>query len=438
MWFRAFRGRLEKAQRFLAFHYPLTLSGSVLCGLCLYVLGTAFATRNPYGFVLSAAGLFTLGVLVALGRVQARRFDGAETIWDSSAPLFARVRGIRHRLAAPGVRTLPFYRLHFCLAGPVAVGRQAVQRFWLDTPGRGGGEIPLYFPLCGVFHASAHLKVKDIFGLTRSRFGSSWQRQLAIRPALLPDREFFQIEALDGLEEKTKVKQSDIERYFMREYIPGDRVRDINWKASSRLQELVTRIAPVTQEKTQVITVLFRAIRRDGRETVQSIGHLNYVKSWFLLFLKVLKKQRSELQFRVVVGGLVRELESEEDIAKFAEELSGVFFEPPPVPGGWFVPGAGASGAQSTGDFFVFSTPYDETLAADLSLMTMGRVHLFRTGFAEKASDGKADASVRLFPDWAHLLYPSGWFLRRDRPRKAPSLTVSGRTEEAALEVKLV
>ena len=479
--------RWEKLLKKLLLGYPLTLAGSLLFILCLYLLGSSFASKNPYDFLLSAVGLVVLAVLVLLGTLQGRRFAKIPAVWDSSAPLYARLKGVTHCLVMENLRTLPFFRLHFCLRGSIAVGRGAACRVWQDTSGRDGRQnIPVFFTLSGIYHAKAHLKIKDIFGLTQARFGEVWERQLVVRPALMPDREFTNIEAIDGLENKSKIKQSDIERYFMREYIPGDRVRDINWKASSRLSELVTRIAPVTQEKTQVLTVVLRNYRKGKRETVESIGHLNYVKSWLLLFLKVLKKRRPEFQFRVISSDGVRILESEEDIGYFAEELSGVFFRAPePGMGIGALPGqagimapvsraavataavataavataAGSTGASAAatspasadsglsgsgtpgpGDLFVFTTPFDATLNADLALMSSERVHLFRTTWPRSREREGTGKTVSLLPEWHHLLYPSVWFLLREKNTKRPTSVhpAAGRTEEEALDVRLV
>lgn len=416
----------------IRFYYPFTLAGTILFASSIYLLGTAFATRNPYSFLLSAVAFLIPAFFVLMGRLQVMRFRGRRPVWDSTMPLFARVEDLCHKLLVEDIRSFPFFRLHFCLSGRLQVGRDAYLTVLQETSTRGGGniDIPIFFPVCGVFHARAMLKVKDIFGLTRTRFGTTWLRQINVRPALLPDREFFPIEALDGLENKSKLKESDVERYFMREYIPGDRVRDINWKASSRLSELLTRISPVTQEKTQILTIIFRAFSRIKRETTDSIMHLNYVKSWLLLFLKVLKKAHPEFQFRIICGEEVRLLENELDIDQYSEELSGIFFRSP-QPG----PANPASGA---GDLFMFSTPYDVTLSSDMGLLPGERIHLFRTRAAGK--DERSARTMRIFPSWQHLLYPSLWFVFRDRKLTNPPLGghVSGHLEEETLEVRLV
>ena len=89
----------------------------------------------------------------------------------------------------------------------------------------------------------------------------------------------------------------------MREYVPGDRMKDINWKATSRLGELITRISPLTQEQTQLLHVVLRRYRRRGGETMTALLHLDFVKSWLLTFLRVVKQQHPEFTFLVDTGG---------------------------------------------------------------------------------------------------------------------------------------
>ena len=86
----------------------------------------------------------------------------------------------------------------------------------------------------------------------------------------------------------------------------------------------------------------------------------------------------------------------------------------------------------------MFSTPYDVTLSSDMGLLPGERIHLFRTRAPGK--DERSARTMRIFPSWPHLLYPSLWFVSRDRKLKNPPLGrhVSGQLEEETLEVRLV
>jgi uncharacterized protein (DUF58 family) len=65
---------------------------------------------------------------------------------------------------------------------------------------------------------------------------------------LFPEKTQIHILPATTQESLRNIQTSDQEKYFMREYIPGDRLKDINWKSSIKLNELITRISPSSPE----------------------------------------------------------------------------------------------------------------------------------------------------------------------------------------------
>ena len=389
------------AKRF-TFYYPFTFVGSALLAAGAYLLVQAFSTNNPFAFTLSAAVLLVLSTVGIIGRMQARRLVATEIEWDTSAALIAGDRGSHHAVLAEKCRCLPFYRIHFTLSGKMTVGREALLYPYIEVPFRGGENVtvPVRIPLCGSFDARGRFLIKDVFGLTRARFGAVQKRKLPVRPAFLSERKFPNVDALDGLEEKSKLKQSDIERYFMREYMPGDRFRDINWKASGRFAQLFTRIAPVTQEKTKVLSVFFRPYWRRERETAESVAHLNHAKSWLLLFLRSVKQTHPEFQFRVFIADTDVLLENCNGRARLLIN-------------------------------------YDESLSMFLARWQNSRVHTFRTALPEAGKKRHLRSMQLLQLDGAAVMAGT-WVLSRDKRRKNPALPCGpGWLQEEALEIKL-
>ncbi|HUV06552.1 MAG TPA: DUF58 domain-containing protein [Spirochaetia bacterium] len=411
--------------------YPLTLVGTFLLVLSLYLLGRSFAIRNPYGFFIATAAFSVLILLSVIGWLQARGFREKEAGWDSSVPLYANEEGMRHTLLLEKLRSLPFFRIHFILSGKILVGHRAYLYPFREIATKGGETVPftLHLPLCGAFHARGRFEVRDVFGLTRMRFGLEEERHIVVRPALLKERNFPNIEAMDGLENKSKIKSSDVERYFMREYIPGDKIRDINWKASSRFSELFTRISPVTQEKTRVISVFFRPFWHRKAESVYSLVHLNYIKSWLLLFLKAVKQAHPEYQFHVGIGDQSFVLETEMEIDAFAVELSGLLFRIPPSDY--------AMSAQMPGEAFVFTTPYDTTLSTFLNQFQNARIYTFRTA-APTAKNIEKLKKIRLFRLHSSVYFAGPWILNWDRQLKNPAVRLESMSwlHEEPLEVR--
>ena len=116
----------EKVRKFLRHvrhYYPFSIAGTLVILACLYLIGSAFATSNPYAFLLGAMTIIVLVLLAIMGRIQANKAERARIEWDASAPVYAREKNTHHKLVVRGLKLLPFYRLHFRLSGTFSVGR---------------------------------------------------------------------------------------------------------------------------------------------------------------------------------------------------------------------------------------------------------------------------------------------------------------------------
>jgi uncharacterized protein (DUF58 family) len=435
---------IRRRLQWLAYYYPLTPAGTVLAAAGLALIGRGLALANPYALFLALLALTVLALLALAGRLQARRSSRHPLQWEASAPLAARRPAMSQWIHGEEVRLLPFFRLHFSLSGRLMVGRRAYVRVsrQLSFASSGAHPLPLYLPLSGVLSATGRFAVRDLFGLTRSRFGEDLVRTLTVLPGWHAPEVDSQVEPAGGFEEKSIRRSSEEEKYFMREYQPGDRLRDINWKVSSRLQELITRISPVTQEKTRLLSVAFRNYRSDGGESLESVLHLDYLKSWLLAFLRSLKRSNDKLQFSVRTASTLDLLATEEDIERFAGELAGLFYQHDPGPAG------SAVGAEPPGgELFVFSTPFDRGLAQFLSARPQTRMHLFRTATARARQpeqkpehDPEPDAERTLFTPGVPLhdaFLPGLWAFRRQRALKAPPLGSAIDAEEQSFSVRI-
>jgi uncharacterized protein (DUF58 family) len=429
--------------------YPFTLAGTLVAAAAFFLLGRGLAQANPYAVFLALLAAAVLAVLVLAGRLQAAACARRQLQWDSSGPLFARRPGTEQAIQAPELRLLPFFRVQFRFRGLLAVGRGAevLLARSLSFSAAGTHPLPLYLPLCGQLAARGRFLVRDLFGLTRSPFGEEPERSLTVLPAWLAAGPPRLVEPAGGFEDKSLRKASEEEKYFMREYQPGDRFRDINWKVSSRLQELITRISPVTQEKTRLLAVELRHYRDEGAESLESVIHLDYLKSWLLAFLRGLKASNERLQFRVHTGAGSRLLATAEDIESFAEELAGLGYQSDPGPG-----------SEEAGELFVFSTSFDRGLPLFLAARPLARAQVFRTvrgrspagmpartqtGAAPAGSDGRRPGKtavpverVLFAPELVDAFLPGPWALRRVSPLAVP-LRAEG-LEEVPLAVRML
>ncbi len=428
--------RLPQPLARLAFYYPLTLPGTVLLVLGLYLLGIGWAARNPYALLLAVTALAVLLVLSVLGRLQAIRLGGAELDWDSSPALTAREPSRDQRLVGRTPRTLPFFRAHFRLRGRLRVGRGAflhvAKEVAVEGEGRGAlrQALPLLLPVCGIMNASGRFLVRDVFGLTGSRFGEQMQRALTVRPASFGSRVTAAVQPAFGEEDQSRRKSQEEEKYFMREYMPGDRFRDINWKVSSRLDELITRISPLSQEKTSLVEVELRNYRRERPESLESVAHLNLLKSWLLAFLRRMKAQEQGIQFRIRSGSGTVMVTDEQELERFQRDLGGLFFQGDPYGGQLEV---------AAGELFVFSTPFDHGLAGLLAGHPGVRFHVFRTAFPRgDASWAGREEELPLLAPLSAEVWPGRWALRREGDGHPAAVPPGGTLEDLPLKVRMV
>jgi uncharacterized protein (DUF58 family) len=423
---------LLSAARNVAKYYPFTPAGTVVFAGAFYLLGASFTTLNPYFAVLAVFGFLILVALVLAGRLQAARFAGSGALWDAGTRFYAGRRGEAQGVLFAERRPFLFFRVHASVRGTVTVGRNADVAFQKSVASDDGGRllVPLFFPFCGKVSLTGVVAVRDVFGLTRSRFAEPFHRTTDVAPAVFPDRQPLQLEAVEGSEERQRRSSSDEERYYQREYVPGDRFRDINWKASTRLAELFTRVSTVTQEKMKVITIVVRAVSHAGTESLDGVVHLNHMKRMLMTFLRTAKESNPEFTFNIVGGSEPFEIENEEDLDRFGTYLATLWFQSDLATG---------VDPQERGDHFIFSTPFDRDLGAYLGSVDASRCYLFSTNTEARGTHNEP-RTYRLLPMVLPNAVPGLWALRR--ARKLPPLSVREsqvkHLEQEVLDVRLV
>lgn len=429
----------------IGYYYPFTLPGTALVVVAGALFVHGYRAENDYALLLSLVGIGAAVGAAVLSRLQAARFQHEPVEWISSKPLYAGARGntqtVRTGAAAPWL----FFRVHFAAGGWAAVGRDA--SLYLRTSSAGSGEdltLPITLPFSGNWKAAGRFTVRDVFGLSRARFAERFERRLLIQPGLFPESPIKQVNIFGGAEQTSSQKSAELERYYMRDYIPGDRVRDINWKASSRLSQLVTKVSPHTEQQTYTIPIEFRHFRRSENDTVQSLAHLERLKSWLLAFIRKMREEHPNFHFRVKTLSAETVVEADEEVEKLSRELATV----------WFQRGDREFGFDPTLDeVYLFSTPYDDGLAHAVARYGQAKVHLFRTRFAGRTapqpvrlsweqprrgarngngasdadSDGASEAALYLCRPLESAPLPLPWAFRRDATAAAARQKEAGR-----------
>jgi hypothetical protein len=321
-------------------------------GLAVLVRGLAY--RNPYELVLAGMGLSVWLWLFFTGWTCSRRLARLAPGWQAPLPLAAGAGGEAHIITGLDAALPYFFRLHFVVRGEFSPARG--KRFLVSAEvsgGEGAAALNLVFPLSGVFQGRGLCRLRDVFGFFSFPCGTVLHRSLNVRPAPFHRRPSLRIDPFSGAEDKQSRSQTDEERYYMREYAPGDRFRDINWKTSERLSTLITRISPHTQEKTRLVRV---ALRNHGPAPapLSSLWLLDRTKARLMVFLRTLREEHANFIFHITTARDERFVESEEDMEAFFDDLAGMSFAP------------GASAAPP-GELYIFSTACDTGLAAFLA-----------------------------------------------------------------------
>ena len=384
--------------------FIFTPVGGIFFVITFIMLIRSLLNRNSYEIVLSCAALLFLLIFGIIGAWKSQKLKMFELAWKPPLPMTADFNPVstdkQHQTLVTGLEaSVPlFFRLHFFIRGrfhPCGVKNSFPVLVETSVP-RGDTTAALFFgfPISGVFQGDGFCELRDIFGFFSFNCGQPQNRNVNIRSAPCFGKKTL-INPQTGAEDQQKKPAADIERYLMREYSPGDRFRDINWKSSDKIDTLITRISTDNQEKISRIEVLlrnycpanifnaaqktekekFKTKKRKQEYSLESLWLLDRAKARLSYFLRSLMEQNSTfiLDVRTACGNW--EIENQDDLDVFLDELAGLSFSPsvnemrsPLV----------THASKNTGDMYVFSTACDIGLPAFLlSCLHTRPVNLF-------------------------------------------------------------
>lgn len=400
----------------LARLYPFTWPGTFLFAISIYLIGEAYNGGNVYAFIFSSGAFLILMFLSALGRLQAFRLSRLNLVWDTSRIPVAGDPTWQQVLHIGDASAFFFYRIHFRITGDFRIGPDRAFRLKAESAISGGGEValPVHFPVSGKLEAIGALVIRDVFGLTRAALEPSERRTVSVRPPIGDQESKRRYNSLHDDESKRNQRTAEEEKYYMRGYQPGDRMKDINWKASFRVMDLITRINPVSREESRLLHIEFRHYRDDGNMTAESLYHLEFLKRWLLSFIYHVKKSYPDYRFRIVSADGPRLVETDQDLEVLALYLGGIGFVP-------YSKGYD-EGERGPRDRFVFTTGFDRRPP---SVSPGGKIRMFRT------VRGKGERKFRISDLFSPDLRPGPGLLKWDRK---PTGTLSGQETEVVEE----
>ena len=142
-------------------------------------------------------------------------------------------------------------------------------------------------PLSGQVHGWFRGYFRDVLGLTRF---AVCQQELSwlVLPAFSLAHQSLQLSLSKQEQSEKRRKESDhYEKLHLREYVPGDRAKDIQWKVSQRLDTLTTRVTVSAEKEIAKIQIFFDHVHSlNQQDSVRSLFHLEVLKSALLEYLK--------------------------------------------------------------------------------------------------------------------------------------------------------
>jgi hypothetical protein len=376
---------LKKTGKAGGFSPAITPAGFAFIIITLIMLVRSLSSRNAYEIALSASAFIFWLFFLFFGLYAARKRKDMEPLWKPPFPVTANAN---EETLIAGLGPVPpwFFRIHFTVRGrfyPQGINSGCPVRAETSAS-RNAVTAPfkLMFPLGGVFRGEGSCRLRDIFGLFSFECGVSCHQVFNIRSGPASPKS-FRLSALSGAEDRKTKSASDEERYYLREYSPGDRFRDINWKSSERIDTLITRISPDNQEKVSRIEVYFRNYgpAPDAGVSLGELWLLDRAKARLAWFLRSVKDAEASPQsgayiFVIHTSRGAREIKDEAELETFLEELAALPFSPAlnedPL-----------DAAGSQGEVYVFSTACDAALGAFILARGPRPVTLFLARFSE-------------------------------------------------------
>lgn len=413
MWYRV---------RSLFFYYfPFTWSGSFLFFTGLLLLGIAWGSSNTYALLFSLLGLAWLFLSLILAVLTKLRNEDFPVSIDTSS-LYSRQENQCIRVVA-GEVFFPFpLRLHYVIRGKFKAGRKA--DFFLYFEGTGKEQsfcIPVFFPVCGTVRANGYLFVKDLLHLIKVPLRKPEPLQFPVLPSGHREKEPFRFVSATTFKTARKLISSDEEKYLMREYIPGDRMKDINWKTSIRIQQLVTRYAPSSPEESKILYVEIRPYHyKKDKDGIKSLMQLNYMKSWAVSFLTGILASYPDWKIDVFTGKERIFIENKEDMETFMKALAELEFMP-----------YGKDKVQHNyGEKYIFTTGFDIWINKEIEVSRQP-LYVFRV------VEGK-EQKINVFPYPGLNLLPGLWIFRREVSERKTVKPRKGKLIEEAIDVGFI
>ncbi|MFP4383417.1 MAG: DUF58 domain-containing protein [Spirochaetia bacterium] len=318
-------------KKFFTANFPLTYGGTLFFLIAVITLFSGITRNSSAAALVGFLGLFLLGILLLFSLSAKRRRSAGEVSWFLPNPIRTFSANQKLRVTLPWKNAPMFFRYHHSFFGRNISGTEIIEPFRFGGTSSPGGtfQFTVYFRFSGLLSGYTAVHLRDIFGLTKSLLQVSEKKSVPVVPGIISNIPKESAESSSGTGEDQLKRISEDMKYFMREYIPGDRYRDINWKATLRVEELITRTAPVTNREVKIIPVfLLHACTEDAERYrfYEAALHLEATKSWLLTFISRILDEESDYIFDIYTDTRTMRVQDHDDLEMVYQMLGGTGF----------------------------------------------------------------------------------------------------------------
>lgn len=236
--------------------YRLTREGVVYLGLVFVIILAALNTGNNLLFMILAsllAGILVSGVLsrMTLAGIELR-FDVPEHIF-AGQPVAAAVELRNHK------QTLPSFSLrvgHDPKSKAPAILAQPVYFPYIPRRQAARQRVELHFPRRGLYRQESFaVSTRFPFGFLEKTRPVELPREILVYPPVEPTEEFYEALPMLTGERESYQRGRGHDLYSIREYVPTDSARFVDWKASARTGSLKVREFTREDERRVVVAL---------------------------------------------------------------------------------------------------------------------------------------------------------------------------------------
>ncbi len=318
-----------RLRHFFYYHFSFSPFGFIVFVLTLLLLFRALFVRNVYEIIFSSAVLCLMFVMFVQGKWKSSKYKNFKAAWKPPSPYIAELcndngeREINSEasiITGLDVSVSLFFRLHFFVRGEFYL-LGSVNSLYVSAEtslSRGGkaAELQLDFPMSGNFACEYFCRIHDIFGFYSFPCGVPQEKIIRVRSAPFFGKKNY-LTAMSREEDTHSKTSMSEDRYYMREYAPGDRLRDINWKSSEKLDVLVTRISPDNQEKISRIEIFFRNYGSEDIASLEALWLLDRAKARLSHFLNSIHDEHPAYIFHIHSAQCSWEINNSDELESF-------------------------------------------------------------------------------------------------------------------------